>query len=108
MFLPPPTFRRSVVVGQIVGALGIFALIALAPPAEGTMLLVPIAGQSENRIVGLAIAGGATLVQRGPFPSSVIVYGKRASLLEPLSRAGVLTLSGGAVGCRPGKQTISA
>jgi len=72
------------------------------------MLLVPIAGQSENRIVGLAIAGGATLVQRGPFPSSVIVYGKRASLLGPLSRAGVLTLSGGAVGCRPGKQTISA
>jgi hypothetical protein len=94
--------------GQILGALGIFALIALAPPAQGTMLLVPIAGQSESRVVTLALAQGATLVQRGPLPSSVIVYGKRGSLFGPLTRAGVITLSGGAVGCRPGKEAIAA
>ena len=98
------SFRRSLVVSQILGALGIFVLIALAPPAQGTMLLVPLAGQPESRIVAIALAQGATLVQRGPLPSSVIVYGKRASLLGPLSRAGVLTLSGGAVGCRTGRQ----
>jgi len=104
----PSAFRRSLVVGQILAALGIFALIALAPPAQGTMLLVPISGQSESRIVAIALAQGATLVERGPLPSSVIVYGERASLLGPLSRAGVLTLSGGAVGCRSGKQAAAA
>ena len=98
------SFRRSLVVSQILGALSIFVLIALAPPAQGTMLLVPLAGQPESRIVAIALAQGATLVQRGPLASSVIVYGKRASLLGPLSRAGVLTLSGGAVGCRTGRQ----
>lgn len=103
-----PSFRRSLVVGQILGALGIFVLIALAPPARGTMLLVPLAGQPESRIVTIALAQGATLVQRGPFPSSVIVSGTRASLLGPLSRAGILTLSGGAVGCRPGRQAAAA
>lgn len=82
--------------------------IALAPPAQGTMLLVPVAGQSESRIVALALASGATLVQRGSLPSSVIVYGKRGALLGPLARAGVLTLSAGAVGCRPGKQAAAA
>jgi len=104
----PSAFRRTLVVGQILGVLGVFALVALAPPAQGTMLLVPISGQSESRIVAIALAQGATLVARGPLPSSVIVYGKRASLLGPLSRAGVLTLSGGAAGCRPGEQAVAA
>jgi len=108
MFSPPFAVRRSLVVGQVVGALGIFAAIALAPPAQGTMLLVPVAGQSESRVVMLALAHGATLVQRGSLPSSVIVYGSRASLLGPLSRAGVLTFSGGAVGCRSPKPVNAA
>ena len=102
-----PSFRRSLVVGQVFGVLGIFVLIALAPPVQGTMLLVSISGQSESRVVTIALAQGATLVKRGPLPSSVIVYGKRASLLGPLSRAGVLVLSGGAVGCRPGNQAAA-
>jgi hypothetical protein len=100
--------RRSLVVAQILGALCVFGLIALAPPAQGNILLIPVAGQSEAQIVALALTRGATLVQRGPFPASVIVYGRRDSLLGPLTRTGVLTLSGGAVGCRPGKQAGAA
>lgn len=102
------SFRRSLVAGQVLGTLAIFALVALAPPAQGTMLLVPLSGQSESRVVTIALDRGATLVGRGPLPSSVIVYGTRTSLLGPLSRAGVLALSGGAAGCRPGRQAASA
>lgn len=85
-------------------ALLVFVLIALAPPAEGNMLLIPVGSRSEAQVVTLALMQGASLVQRGPFRSSVIVYGKRASLFGPLARAGVLAVSGGAVGCRSGLQ----
>jgi len=95
---------RSLISAQIAGALLIFLWIALAPPAEGNILLIPVARQSEAQIVALALEQGASLVQRGPMPSSVIVYGKRDSLFAPLARAGVLMVAGGAVGCRAGKQ----
>jgi len=103
-----PSARRRLVVVQILGALCVFGLVALAPPAQGTMLLIPIAGQSEGQMMALALSRGATVVQRGPLPASVIVYGTRQSLLAPLTRAGVLTLAGGAVGCRTGKGAIAA
>ena len=96
---------RSLIGAQIVGALLVFLCIALAPPAEGNILLIPVGHHSEGQIVALAQTQGASLVQRGPLPSSVIVYGKRGSLFMPLARAGVLMIAGGAVGCRtPGTE----
>ncbi len=95
------TSKRTLIGAQIAGALVVFACVALAPPAEGNMLLVPVSPQSEGRIVALALTRGASVIQRGPLPSSVIVYGRRDRLFGPLARAGVLTLAGGAVGCRP-------
>ena len=99
MSAPIATSRRNLIGAQILGALLVFACIALAPPAEGNMLLVPVGPQSEGQITALALLRGASVVQRGPLPSSVIVYGRRASLFGPLARAGVLTLAGGAAGC---------
>jgi len=98
---------RSLIGAQIAGALLVFLLIALAPPAEGNILLVPVARQSEGQIVALALTRGASLVQRGPLPSSVIVYGKRESLFVPLAGAGVLMIAGGAVGCRAPKPGVA-
>lgn len=94
------TSKRAMLGAQLSGALLVFACVALAPPAEGNMLLVPVAPQNEGRVVALALARGASVIQRGPLPSSVIVYGRRDSLLGPLAHAGILTLAGGAVGCR--------
>jgi len=88
---------------QIGVALVLFVLIALAPPAQGTMLLVPVTARSEGQVVALALTRGASVVQRGPLPSSIIVYGRRERLLGPLAEAGILTLAGGAAGCRSGK-----
>jgi hypothetical protein len=93
------TSKRALIGAQIAGALLVFACIALAPPAEGNMLLVPVARQSEGHIVALALMQGASVVQRGPLPSSVVVYGRRDSLFGPLARAGVLIVAGSAVGC---------
>lgn len=100
--------RRTYIGAQVAGALTVFACIALAPPAEGNMLLIPVGHQSEAQIVSLALTRGASLVQRGPFRSSVIVYGKRGALFGPLARAGVLTVAGGAAGCRAGKTGAAA
>ena len=95
-----PKLSRALIAAQIGSVLLVFLCIALAPPAEGNMLLIPIARLSEARVIGLAAAEGATVVQRGPLSSSVIVYGKRDRLFAPLARAGVLMVAGGAVGCR--------
>jgi hypothetical protein len=99
--------KRALIGAQMLGALLVFACVALAPPAEGNMLLVPVAPQSEGRVVALALTRGASVIQRGPLPSSVIVYGRRDSLFGPLARAGILTLAGGAVGCRPAKGNVA-
>lgn len=98
------TKSRGLIGAQIAGTLIMFVCIALAPPAEGNMLLVPASNRSEGEIAMLATTHGAVLVQRGPLRSSIIVYGKRASLFGPLARAGVLTVAGGAVGCRAGER----
>jgi hypothetical protein len=91
--------RRSLIVAQILGALVVFALIALTPPARGTMLIVPLGGLHQGEMTALALSHGASVMQRGPLPSSMIIYGDRAQLLLPLARAGVLMVAGGAVGC---------
>ena len=91
--------QSSLVVAQILSALSVFALVALAPPAQGTMLLIPMTGLPQGQVTALALAHGATVVQRGPLASSLIVYGERDRLAWPLARMGVLTLSGGATGC---------
>ena len=78
-----------------------FAVLAVAPPARGTMLLVPLVPRGQAQTTMLALSHGATLVQRGPLPSSVIVYGESAQIAWPLARDGVLTLAGGWAGCRP-------
>jgi hypothetical protein len=94
-----PASRQGLVFAQILGALGVFALIALAPPAQGTMLLIPMTGLPQGEMTALALTHGASVVQRGPFRSSIIIYGERAQLFAPLARAGVLVVAGGAVGC---------
>jgi hypothetical protein len=94
---------RGLIGAQILGSLFVIALVALAPPAEGNMLLIPLAGQSQGQLVNLAVTQGALPVQRGPIGASVIVYGTRGQIMGPLLRAGVLVLAGGAVGCRSTK-----
>jgi hypothetical protein len=95
-----PFATRSLAVVQIAGAMFVFALLAVEPPARGTMMLVSLLPRGQAEITTLALSHGASLVQRGPLPSSLIVYGESARIAWPLAREGVLTLAGGSAGCR--------
>lgn len=87
------------VAAQIGGILGALALLALWPPANGTMLLVPIARGGGDRLAALAIRNGARLVGNGPLPASLLVDGDRARLAGTMRDAGVLILAGSAAMC---------
>jgi hypothetical protein len=63
------------------------------------MLLVSLVPRGQAEITRLALSHGASLVERGPLPSSLIIYGESAQIAGPLARAGVLTLAGGKAGC---------
>ena len=84
-------------IGAVVLGLGV---LALAPPAEGRMLLVPLAGHSGGMIAAAA-RQGARLVATGPLPASIVVEGDRARLAAPMRAAGVLLLAAPAAGCTP-------
>jgi len=90
---------RCAVVAQIALALGLFIVLAVAPPERGALLMLPLEGQSQAELAALALAHGASLLRRGPVGSSLIVLGERDRLAWSLARAGVLTLNGGAAGC---------
>lgn len=69
------------------GAIGGFAL---TPPAQGAMLLLPIA--AAQPVERIAIDDGATVLARGP-GRGVVVRGRRSALMWPMLRHGVLTLA---------------
>jgi hypothetical protein len=78
---------------QGVLACGALAVTALAPPAEGVMLVLPVASgplaptlnwitANGGRIAGLAVGGRA-----------IMVVGRRAELAGPALRSGALLLA---------------
>lgn len=76
-------------------------LMAFAPPVRGAMLLLPLRPLSEARLLNLASANGARLVQAGPLPNSLVVEGVSAKLAPAMLSHGVLLLSGAQSGCAP-------
>lgn len=87
--------RASSLAGQLALFAGLIGTIALAPPADGPMLLVPLLPGSSASVaaLNLALGGGATLLAAGPFPGSLIVRGDRARILAPLLAGGTLVLA---------------
>ncbi len=75
------------------------AAMALAPPASGAMLLVPLIG--DPGVVRIARASGALLVGTGP-AGSVVIRGERGLLFWRMLRAGVLPIAAPAAYCGKG------
>jgi hypothetical protein len=69
-------------------------LLAAAPPAEGMMLLVPIAPTDAATVEDAALGAGATLAGFGPIRGSRFVSGERARLLPAALRHGMLLITG--------------
>ena len=84
--------------GQIALVLGGLAGLAFRPPAQGRMLLIPIGGGNAG-LASLALARGALLVGRGPFPGSMVVEGDRARLTRGLFARGIIALAAPPTAC---------
>ncbi|MEP9359434.1 hypothetical protein [Sphingomonas sp. KR3-1] len=69
-------------------------LLAIAPPAQGMMLLVPIAPANAAAVEDAALGAGATLAGFGPIPGSRFVSGDRARLLPAALRHGMILVTG--------------
>jgi len=87
---------------QVAGVLAAFLGLTLAPPAQGTMLLMPIGGTTQGQLATIAIDHGAQIVARGRWDGSIVVQGERARLWQPLTRVGVLVLASTSSGCGTG------
>ena len=81
-----------------VGLLAVPAL-ALAPPARGMIMLVPLAGNDDGAAARLALGKGARLIGAGTLPGSLVVYGEARALAGPALAAGMVAVRGPAGGC---------
>lgn len=77
------------------GLLGLYAV----PPASGRMLLLPLTDEAQAMVAPVAVAEGARLVSKGPWPGSLLVEGRRDQLVPALLRRGVVALSAQVGGC---------
>jgi hypothetical protein len=79
----------------------LFGLVGLyaAPPASGRMLLLPLTDDAGSLVAPVAVAAGARLVAKGPWPGSLLVEGRRDQLAPALLRRGVIAVSAQMGGC---------
>lgn len=92
-----PTSKIWFVLGaQLVAGVSGIAALALAPPASGAMVLLPLAHGAP--VARLARDGDALLLATTP-GGTLIVMGERRALFWPLLRAGVLTIAAPARYC---------
>lgn len=87
------------VVIQALLVFGSVALLPMAPPVSGRMLLVPLGGEASIALPRLAINAGARLVEHGPWTGSFIVEGRRDALLPILISHHILMLGALGGGC---------
>jgi hypothetical protein len=84
---------------QFLLALFSFAAFALAPPARGAMLLVPLTPEARARLPMLAIEHGALLLKQGPIRGSLMVRGDRDLLAGAMLRQAILPLAAPEILC---------
>lgn len=94
------SFRRGLPMAAqcaliLFGLLGLYAV----PPANGRMLLLPLTDEARAAVAPIAVAQGALLIAKGPWPGSLLVEGRRDQLAPALLRQGVIALSAQMGGC---------
>lgn len=85
---------------QLVVALAGVPLLATWPPAQGPILIVPVASRASDGMAARALDAGARLLAPGPLPGSFVVDGERARLR---ALPGTLLFSAASVGCGPAR-----
>lgn len=89
-------------------SLALLLTLALRPPAEGAMLVVPLGPAGEGRLADVALDHGGKLLGAGPVGGSLVIYGRRAALQPAFRAAHAIVLAAPAMLCgdaaaRPGK-----
>lgn len=84
---------------QLLTAGTALAAIAFAPPAEGQLLLVPLAGQDADTLTVWAADGDTRIVGRGPLPGSLVVQGRAAALAGAALRHATLIVAAPPAAC---------
>jgi len=84
---------------QFLAAGTALAAIAFAPPAEGEMLLVPLAGQSADSAAVWATRAGARIIGRGPLSGSLAVQGRTSRLIGLAASHATLIVAAPPIAC---------
>lgn len=79
--------------------LALAAVVALAPPVDGAILIAPLLPGDSAASLGWARQAGAQLIAPGPYPRSYVVKGSLAALLGPALSHGTLLLPARVAGC---------
>lgn len=90
---------QSIFAKQMLLTVGALSSLALMPPKNGRMLLVPVSTAAEHGMIKLAIDQGALLVGPGPVPGSFVVQGERGRLWSAMLQAGVVATAAPSSGC---------
>lgn len=77
---------------QLLGASCLLGILAVLPPAQGTMLLQPIGAHRHNSVAAIAIAAGAIPLGRAA-NGALIVRGDRGRIAGALLPYAILPLA---------------
>lgn len=88
-------FRKSdaIVVAQFLLAIVVLAVVIFAPPREGEMLVLPLAGASMADTSNWIIEHDGRIVSAGPFAGALIIFGTRDALAMPALAHGALLIA---------------
>lgn len=81
------------------GLLALAPFVALAPPARGTMLVVPLGAASVDAALAWTSQADARVIAPGPIPGSLLVEGSLARLWAPALGHGALLMRAEFLGC---------
>ena len=96
--LPNPS-RFSLLICQVaIAAVGV-TVLAIAPPAQGKMMLVPMTEEAASALPLLAAGRGALIIGGGPFAGSLVVDGRRETLMAAGWNHAILVTAAPVTGC---------
>ena len=93
---------RLLLPAQAIATLMTILVVALAPPASGRILLVPLARTDASHVAARALSGGALLLGSGPLAGSLVVVGDRSAIAASVAGGHVLMLAAPLAGCSEG------
>jgi hypothetical protein len=100
-------FGSGIFAVQLTMIVAALAVMALMPPRNGSILLVPLWPGAMQGMAAQAIQRGALLIDRGPFPNSLIVSGNRSQIAQGMLARGVLVIAAPGGGCNPDRSHVA-